>query len=216
MNMTSISLELFRSDLLGALFILFLLYLIELLDFIRIFMLIALKNVRQMNIIYWLMNTIFPSLNGKRLFSYFLSSSSKNLCQVIRNDREIRSKIGLANEVSPDHLWKHCLLAFVHLLLITLLLCLIDVGFFQEKIRLLTNDPSAIKEPFDDEQLDDDVRRERLQLLSSSRHRDEHSLLLLDVLKRYAGQTRCAVNHLTLSIEQGHCFGLLGFNGAGE
>ena len=200
----------------GALFILFLLYLIELFDFIRIFMLIALKNVRQMNIVYWLMNTIFPSLNGKRLFSYFLSSSSKDLCHLIRNDREIRSKIGLVNEVTPDHLWKHCLLAFAHLLLVTLVLCLIDVGFFQEKIQRLTHDVSAINEPFDDEQLDEDVRQERLQLLSSSAHRDDHSLLLLDVLKRYAGQTRCAVNHLTLSIDQGQCFGLLGFNGAGR
>ena len=85
--------------------------------------------------------------------------------------------------------------------------------------KLFSSSTSSTKidQPHSDDetfiQEDSDVTRERHRIASSSTEQQE-SLVLHELTKYYG--TMLAVDHLSVGIPQGECFGLLGINGAGK
>lgn len=65
----------------------------------------------------------------------------------------------------------------------------------------------------DSENEDEDVRAENERVKSG--HADNDLIVLKDLTKRYPNG-KLAVNHISLGIPPGECFGLLGINGAGK
>lgn len=194
--------------------IFFLLICIELIDLARTMIAMISKEKKRSTTIFWLLNLIFPPLNGKRIFAHFLSVASKSFCDILRNDAKIVAILDSSDEISQSNLVKHLLVSLFHTIVICLSLCAIDTGVLTDRINRLKI--SAINEQsFNEEQLDEDVREERRNLLA-----DEYSssdpLVLIDIVKKYPGKEQLAVNHLSLKVEKGQCFGLLGFNGAGQ
>jgi len=202
------NLELIRNELIGGLLILLILILIEFFDLIRVIILIMMKGSMKMQIIYWIINIIFPPLNSKRFISILLKSSSKNLCQFIENDKTILSKIGFIKEIKENDFWKHLILILIQIIFLFIFLCLIDINLFNKKINSLNDDQ------FDEDELDDDVLKERKDLMSNKYHFND-PFICIDITKKYPQKDNLAINHLTFSIKKGQCFGLLGFNGAG-
>ncbi|XP_067672614.1 phospholipid-transporting ATPase ABCA3-like [Haliotis asinina] len=76
-------------------------------------------------------------------------------------------------------------------------------------MRQLSNTDSRIQE-------DSDVATERARLANNSLYQlfQSDKLLLKEVVKDY--DHLCAVDHISVGIPQGECFGLLGVNGAGK
>jgi hypothetical protein len=205
---------LFKSDLIGGFVIFCVLILIEFVDLARTIVAMISKEKKRSTPIFWLLNILLPPLNGKRIFAHFLRRPSKSFCDILRNDSKIVALLDFSDEISSSNFVKHLIVGFVHIVMIYVLLCVIDTGVLNDRINRMKT--SAIDETtFNEEQLDEDVREERQNLLS-----DEYSsidpLVLLDIVKKYPGKEQLAVNHLTLRVEKGQCFGLLGFNGAGE
>ena len=67
-------------------------------------------------------------------------------------------------------------------------------------------------------QEDTDVATERARLANTQIQElcDSDSLILHEVTKYYGSSSYLAVNHISVGIPQGECFGLLGINGAGK
>ena len=198
-----------KNELVGGLIMLIILILIEMLDIIRVMMNMVFKNNILKNRIYWIMNIMIPPLNSKRLISILMNKSSKKLCQLIENDENIRSKIGSFKEINENDLIKHLLIILIEIVLIFVILCLIDLKYFSKKVFY-----EKEENEFDENDLDEDVLNERIHLLSNNYSFDD-PFIAFDIVKKYPSKESLAINHLTFSIEQGQCFGLLGFNGAG-
>jgi ABC-type multidrug transport system fused ATPase/permease subunit len=193
--------------LIGGLLIYLMLFFIELIDLIRILILIIMKGSNAMIICYWLLNLIFPPLNGKRLILILLKNSSKDLCKLIENDKQILSKLVFTKEIKEKDFNKHLIICFIHFVLLFVSLYLIDLNLF--------NIDQPIDHQFDQEDVDEDVLQERIDLLSKQNYED-YSFVCKDIIKKYPQKENLAINHLTFSVQQGQCFGLLGFNGAGQ
>ena len=202
------SIGIMKNELIGGLLILLLLFLIESLDLIRMILLIAMKGSKKGRIFYWLSNVIFPPLNGKRLVALLLKSSSKSLCKLIENDEKILSIFGSVHEIKSEHFWIHLSISLIHLILLFVCLYLIDIDLLKIQKNEIINDS------FEEEELDDDVYQERIDLLSEANY-SEDALVCIDIVKKYSEKENLAINHLTFRVQQGQCFGLLGFNGAG-
>jgi ABC-type multidrug transport system fused ATPase/permease subunit len=76
--------------------------------------------------------------------------------------------------------------------------------------RLIQFPVSSVSEP---SQTDEDVLAEEQRVKSGDSNND--SIVIYDLLKQY-GSSTLAVNHVSLGIPPGQCFGLLGTNGAGK
>lgn len=198
-----------KNELIGGLLIYIMLLVIEMFDLIRVLILIMLKGSRWNWLIYWIMNVIFPSLNSKRFISILMQKSSKNFCELIENDPELLSKIGFTKELKENHLSQHMICIVIEIVLLFVLLCLIDLNSFQWKSKVSNEDE------FDENEVDEDVLNERNELLSRT-HSLSAPFISMDLVKRYPRKESLAINHLTFSIEEGECFALLGFNGAGN
>lgn len=199
-----------KNELLGGLVIYVMLILIEMCDLIRVLIFIIIKKSSWRSLIYWSMNLLIPPLNAKRLISILMKKSSKKLCQLIENEKEILLKIGSYKEIHEDHLMKHICIIFIEIFLCLIILCLNDLKYFSRK-EFVKNSENE----FDENEIDEDVLNERIHLLSSNYSMDD-PFIALDIVKKYPQKDLLAVNHLTFSIEHGQCFGLLGFNGAGK
>ena len=200
-----------KNDLIGSLLIFIILIFIELIDFIRILIRIMMKNNVEIDVFYWLINLMCPSLNGKRLVSIILRNSSKNLCQLIENDQTILLKIGFHKELNVNDFFKHLFISLSQIFLSFFFLCLIDMKMFNIDRLFNRND----NQQFNEDELDEDVRDERIRLLSQLPSSNDQ-ILCLDLTKKYAEQLHLTINHLTFAVRQGECFALLGFNGAGK
>ncbi|CAF1266993.1 unnamed protein product [Rotaria sp. Silwood1] len=223
--------KIMKNDLIAGLFILLLLILIEVFDIIRILIMIMMKYSVKLNIIYWLINIIFPSLNGKRLISILLLKSSKNLCKLIENDKYILSKMGFNQEINNNDFIKYLFIFLIQIILLFFILLLIDTNILNDKINKLIykqnnylnqQDEEEEEEEIDDDNDndnddddDDDVLQERIKLISNNNF-SLYPIVLYDIVKKYPYQQYLSINHLYCSIQQGECFGLLGFNGAGK
>jgi len=207
-------LELMKNGLIGGLLIYVMLILIELIDLIRVIIIIIMnKNSFSMKIFYWLINILFVPLNSKRIITILLKSSSKSLCKLIENDKDILSKIGFEKEINSKDFWKHFILSLIQILILFVFLCLIDIGIVNEQINKLKI--NSIHHQFNPEELDENVLEERICLLSKKESLVNVPLACVDIIKKYPRKENLALNHLTFHVQQGQCFGLLGFNGAG-
>jgi len=204
----NVNLELMKNELIGGLLIFLILILIEFIDLIRVIMLIMLKGSMKMELIYWIINITFPPLNSKRLILILLKTSSSNLCKLIENDKDILSKIGFVKEINENDFSKYLFIFLIQIIFLFILICLIDLNIFNKRINYLNNDQ------FDEDELDDDVLKERIYLISN-KYLLNDPFICIDLIKKYPLKEDLAINHLTFSIQQGQCFGLLGFNGAG-
>ena len=185
------------------------LLLIELIDIIRMIIVIMNKGSRKGWSFYWLLNIIFPPLNGKRLIVILLKKESRNFCQLIENDKDILSKIGFNKEIKEKDWNIYIFISLIHLIFIFILLYFIDIGLFYQMINQNINDQ------FDQDDLDEDVLAERISLMNKDNLAD-YPFVSINIVKKYPGKDHLALNHLTFHVEQGECFGLLGFNGAGK
>jgi len=198
-----------KNELIGGLLIFLILILIEFLDLIRVIMLIMLKGSMKMELIYWIMNIIFPPLSSKRLILILLKSSSSSLCKLIENDKDILSKIGFIKEIKENDFWKYFFIILIQIIFLFILFCLIDLNIFNKNLNCLNDDQ------FDEDELDDDVLKERIHLMSNKYSLND-PFICIDLVKKYPLKEDLAINHLSFNIQQGQCFGLLGFNGAGS
>jgi len=199
-----------KNELIGSLIIFLMLILIEFFDLIRVILLIMSKGSMKMKFIYWIINIIFPPLNSKRLIAILLKNSSKNLCKLIENDKDILSKIGYIKEINENHIWKHFFILLIQIIFPFVCLCLIDIN-----INIFNKKRNSLNEnQFDEDELDDDVLKERNYLIEKKYHLND-PFICIDLVKKYPRKETLAINHLTFSVQQGQCFGLLGFNGAG-
>ncbi|CAF4858804.1 unnamed protein product, partial [Rotaria sp. Silwood2] len=201
-----------KNDIIAGLFILLLLILIEIFDLIRIIIIIMMKYSIKFNKYYWLLNIIFPSLNGKRLIGILLMNLSKNLCYLVENDKHILSKMGLYKEINKNDLLKHIFISLIQIILLFIILLLIDINIFENKI---INKKDNDDDYFNEDELDDDVLEGRIKLKSLIDF-SLYPIVLFDIIKKYRNQQYPAINHLSFSIQQGECFALIGFNGAGK
>ena len=172
------------------------------------------KEKKRSTTVFWLLNILLPPLNGKRIFAHFMRGASNSFCDILRNDAKIVAILDSSDEISQSNFAKHLILSLVHIIVIYLSLCAIDTGVLTDRINRLKI--SAINEQsFNEDQLDEDVREERKNLLADD-YSSSDPLVLIDIVKKYPGKEQLAVNHLSFRVEKGQCFGLLGFNGAGE
>ena len=190
---------------------------VELIDLVRTLLTVLSKEKNRSSLkFFWLLNILFPPLNGKRLFVHVLKSASQSFCEVFRNDAEVVSLLSHSFEVSPSHLRLHFLLSLFHLLLIFFFLCSLDLGLHLSILHRLSLFCSpSLDYSLKEEELDADVLEERRSLLNGD-YSSSDPLVLLDLVKKYPGKETLAVNHLTFRVQKGECFGLLGFNGAGQ
>lgn len=196
-----------KNSLIGGLLIYIILILIELIDLIRVLIIIILKDSsNKIYFIYWIMNIIFPSLNSKRLLIILLKNYSKNLCEIIENDKNILNKFVFSKEIKENDFWKYLFIYLIQIFILFLYLCLIDFNFFNKKISLNNSQ-------FNPNEIDEDVLNERISLLSNNYL--TNPFICYDLIKKYPEKDNLSINHLTFTIQQGQCFGLLGFNGAG-
>ncbi|XP_048408491.1 phospholipid-transporting ATPase ABCA3 isoform X2 [Stegostoma tigrinum] len=63
---------------------------------------------------------------------------------------------------------------------------------------------------------DSDVRDERLRIEESTVSQMDCPLVIKELFKVYHKESTLAVNRISLAVNKGECFGLLGFNGAGK
>ncbi|CAF0751595.1 unnamed protein product [Didymodactylos carnosus] len=203
--------KLFKSDLLGGLFIYLIIVLTECFEFARAMLqIVGLLSEGKKRISYWLTTVLCPNLNSKRLISYML--------------KEFRmspdSKPNMKPEYSDMRYYAHFFVLLMQVGGILLLLVLIDTGMIKQAINNMSLMPNVqcvlFFIPFDEANLDEDVLDERKKILTNEDDTDDDPLVVKDVVKQYPTKVVLAVNHVAFSAKQNECFGLLGFNGAGK
>ncbi|CAF3658697.1 unnamed protein product [Adineta steineri] len=199
--------KIIKNDLIGGLLIYLILILIEIFDLILCVILIMRKSQSwELEMLYWLMNIIFPSLNSKRLISIILNKSSNNLCKIILNDENILLKFGSIRRTNENDYLIYLLINLFQIIFFFFFLYLIDMNKFNKKIHL-----NVDEEDFNEDDIDEDVLEERNHI-----DIELNPFVCYDLIKKYSSQSNLILNHLTFHVEKGECFGLLGFNGAGK
>lgn len=161
---------------------------IEFIDLIRILFIIITKNKININKLNLFINLLFPSLNGKRLIKINLINSSKNLCKFIESYENFSSDL----KFNENNSLLHKFIYLIHILLLFYLVLFIDTNIFKDLLIKL-------KTKLFIENNDNDT------IYSNN------PIVLIDINK-----TKFHLNNINLTIQQGECFSLLGFNGAGK
>ncbi|CAF2158208.1 unnamed protein product [Rotaria magnacalcarata] len=230
--------KMMKNPLIGSLIILLMLIFIELIDLVRIIILIMMKNSLKLNFFYWLINILFPSLNGKRLIGILLIKSSKSLCKFIENDQNLLIYFQFNKEISENNFSLHLFIFLIQIIFLFIILLFIDTNIFNQLLiklkEFLFKNNQLNKDEDDDEDEDedddndsddaklkekqeenDDVLNERNNLLMENNF-SMYPIVLIDIIKKYSQKKSLAINNISFSVHQGECFGLLGFNGAGK
>ncbi|CAF1574911.1 unnamed protein product, partial [Rotaria sordida] len=146
------------------------------------------KNSIKLNLFYWLINIIFPPLNGKRLIGIILINSSKNLCKLIENDQYILSKMGFFKEINRNDFLKHILISLFQIISLFICLFLIDTNILNDKLFRLKNvSINNLNDELNEEELDDDVLQERITLISN-KNLSLYPIVSFDIIKKYPHQ----------------------------
>jgi hypothetical protein len=133
-----------------------------------------------------------------------------------------QSGFEIFKKIGDDTMGFNWLILILHIIILLLLLIAIDTGLLKFSCR------PSLPLNFDENLLDSDVRAERNRVLSSNPSltsyqnpvniecRNQESLTdhltVHDLVKRYGGSDKFAVNHLTFGAKRGEAFGLLGYN----
>ncbi|UJR08477.1 hypothetical protein I4U23_012744 [Adineta vaga] len=204
--------KLFRSDILGGITICFILIILHFVSIIVPIVMMIVKSTSIRSLLYWLFNTLFPSINAQVIVADILAKQSK-FCTgpvlLLTSDESFFTSIG-----NDTMIWNYVILV-IHTVLLLAILIIIDSGLLQFSFSCL------YKSTFDENTLDGDVLAERHRILGSQTHtlEDEEEvdhLTVNDLVKYYPMRKVLAVNHLTFGARRGEAFGLLGYNGAGK
>lgn len=167
------------------------------------------------DVVYWVLNMIFPSINAQVIITDALAKKSEFCTDSAMFVAEIFPSIG------DNTIWVNWLILASHIIILLSCIIMIDTGFLRFNFRRLP------ESNFNENLLDDDVRAERHRVLSSdptidyqhpvnTENLDEQwksdHLTVHDLVKRYGGSSATAVNHLTFGAKRGEAFGLLGYN----
>jgi hypothetical protein len=171
------------------------------------------------NLLYWLFNLIFPTINAQAIITYILAGKSE-FCR-----SSVLGMIFNFTSIGDDTIGWNYVLLFFHTIILCSMLILIDSGLFSYGISYVF---SLFKKtmPLDETRLDSDVLTERQRILTSVNSALNQSsylndfedmtatdhLVVHDLVKHYRGRPNPAVNHLTFGAKRGEAFGLLGFN----
>ena len=102
------------------------------------------------------------------------------------------------------------------------MLCYYNMLFYSLQRRRLMGKPNVIWPPIDYIDSDLEVERYRIDTMSAEERRGGDLITIHDLTKSYdtrcscSGQSTLAVNQMTIGIERGECFCLLGINGSGK
>ncbi|CAF1584834.1 unnamed protein product, partial [Adineta ricciae] len=214
--------KLIRSDILCGLAVMIVLVLTHLISTILLMILALVKVQSALNISYWVLNLLSPTVNAQAIVTYILAGKSR-FCQVMAGQISIFSRTG------DDTMALNWIILIAHIILPLLLLTAIDCGYVNISFKSL-----LYKAPvqFDENALDSDVLAERRRILNldqsalTQRHVDADAaateqqetdhMVVHDLVKHFPGRNVLAVNHLTFGAKRGEAFGLLGYNGAGK
>ena len=188
-----VRLELFQSDLLGALIIFLILLLIELLNWIRLLVIrISQEKIRNERI-FWLLNIFVPSLNGKRCLAQLLKSSVEKFRSPMSKDEALRSRLDLVGKGADEHCSVYSLRSDKSILL----------NAHQRGTTRRTNSRRT-----------NERTNQPTALLANGIF--DSPLLLLDIARKTNPlKSNLAIDHLSFCIKWGQCFSLLGFNNGG-
>ena len=194
------------------------LVLIHLIGTILLMILALVKVQNALNIAYWVLNLLSPTVNAQAIVIYILAGKSR-FCQVMAGQISIFSRIG------DDTMALNWIILFAHIILPLLLLIAIDCGYVNISFKSL-----LYKAPvqFNENTLDSDVLAERQRILNlnqstlTQRHvntdaaattqQETDHMVVHDLVKHFPGRNVLAVNHLTFGAKRGEAFGLLGYN----
>ncbi|CAF1239735.1 unnamed protein product [Adineta ricciae] len=204
--------KLFRSDILGGITICFILVILHFVSLIVPIVMMIVNSTSVRNLLYWLFNVLFPSVNAQVIIADILAKKSgfcKTTDLLFAADDSLFTSIG-----DSTMIWNYVILV-AHALVLLLILIVIDSGLLQFSCSCFYTST------FDENTLDGDVLAERRRILGSHSHtiegeEDNDELAVSDLVKYYPMRKVLAVNHLAFGARRGEAFGLLGYNGAGK
>lgn len=175
-----------------------------------------------LNVFYWLLTVLFPTVNAQVIITYFLAKMSQ-ICQIFRSNDPNQPPPSFMQENGDDTMAWNWIILFAHILIFLLLLIVMDCGLLRFPSCFSSN-----KALFNENTLDDDVLTERHRIMnlhqqminqngiSPSEENDDDQetdhLIVHDLVKQFGGRPTPAVNHLTFGARRGEAFGLLGYN----
>ncbi|XP_055994780.1 phospholipid-transporting ATPase ABCA3-like [Sorex fumeus] len=171
---------------------------------------------------------VFPNFNlGKCLVNYFAFYQRRILCSVRNpsaslNCEELRNVYSLNKKMIGRPLIRMVIIGFICLFLIIFL----ETTFWKIKIffnkYILFGIYKACKkvkvsESLELEEEDEDVKNERNRVLTETPELLNSALILKEVIKIYFKYpVVMALKNISLSVQKGECFGLIGYTGAGK
>jgi ABC-type multidrug transport system fused ATPase/permease subunit len=196
----------FTAPILGATTILIILQFAHVLYTFRV-LIEVFRSYRTISIIIhvlrWSLLLIFPNVN---VFTLIVAILRPYSCPI---DDSSGQEEGFAHERYSNKILIHTLIFIIQIILYFILLIIIDT------CKLPTIGRS-IKGRINQAEEDDDVTEERQRIETmNNQEKQEKSLIVNNLSKRYFGSNIPAVNRLTFSVPHRQCFGLLGFNGSG-
>jgi hypothetical protein len=193
----------FNAPIIGATVIIFILLFAHFLFTFRVIIEVFRSYKAVSIIIYilrWSLLLIFPNVNVFTLIVAILRSYS---CPFDDSSPEF------SDERYPNKILIHTLIFIGQFLIYFILLILIDTCKFTRIGR-------SRKGIINQHEEDNDVAAERYRIDSMNNENKQNESLIVDNLsKRYFGSNIQAVNRLTFAVPHRQCFGLLGFNGSG-